>query len=101
MDKKTTSALILSAALAGAGIGRATSPAPPAPTLERVCVDVDGSAQVYTSERKQLLVPPDHALAVMHREGGKVVDVVPPGMSKAIRALVDEAGKVAAQSGAK
>jgi hypothetical protein len=99
MDKKTASAAILSAALAGAGIGRATVPSPPAPKLERVCVEADGSAQIYTSEHRQLLVPPNHALAIMHREGGKVADVVPAGLSKALRAVVDEAGKVAAQSG--
>ncbi len=101
MDTKKTSALILSAALAGAGIGRATIPSPAAPKLERVCVAADGSAQVYTSEKKQLLVPPNHALAVMHRKGGKVADVVPPGLSKAIKVVVDESDKLAAQSGAK
>lgn len=105
MEKKTTSALVLSAALAGAGVGRATNPSPPAPKLERICVEADGSAQIYVahsagvsglSAHRQLLVPVDHALAVMSREGAKAIDVVPPGLSKAIRTLVDEAEKAGA-----
>jgi hypothetical protein len=104
MQKTTTTAIALSAALAGAGVGRATvpeHPAPPAPKLARVCVEADGSAQVYTAEAnavRQLLVPPDHKLAVMHREGGKAADSVPAGLSTAIRSLVGEAGKLAASA---
>jgi hypothetical protein len=107
MQPKTASALAISAALAGAGIGRATvpeQPKPPAPVLQRVCVEADGSAQVEVDDQGrhvQLLVPKDHALAVQTRDGRKVADKVPAGLDAAIKSVSSEAGKLAAIAGAK
>jgi len=98
MDPKKIVALSLASALAGVGVGRATVPSSPAPSLERVCVEADGSAQVYLNDdgrKRQLLVPADHTLAIMKREGGKVVDTVPAGLSHAIKALTNEVSKLA------
>lgn len=94
-------ALGLSTALAGLGVGRAMAPSSAAPTLRRVCVEADGSAQVYTEgdgRRRQLLVPTNHGQAIMRREGGKVADSVPPSLSAAIKTIVDEGGKLASQA---
>jgi hypothetical protein len=99
MDPKKTAPIIIAAALAGAGIGRATVPGAPAAKFERVCIEADGSAQVWVQQEiahRQLLVPPDHTLAVMHREGGKATDIVPAGLSSAIKSVLSEAGKLAA-----
>jgi len=106
MQTKTASALALSAALAGAGIGRATvpeQPKPPAPVFQRVCVEADGSAQVYADDAGrplQLLVPRDHKLAVQTRDGRKVADKTPAALDAAIKAVAAEAGKLAAVAGA-
>lgn len=101
MDKKTI-ALSLALAGAGVGIGRATVPMPPAPKLERVCVEADGSAQVYADDegrKVQLLIAPDHALQVQTRDGRKVADIVPPKLSAAIKVITIEASALAARSG--
>ncbi len=102
-------ALIVSAG-AGAGITTAIQTAPAAasaPALERLCIEADGSAQLYAATsspqigvvaRRQLLVPPDHALAIMARDGKKIADKVPAALSAAIKATLLEAGKVAASS---
>lgn len=100
MDPKKIAAIALTSALAGAGVGRATVQSPPAPKLERICVEADGSAQIYTDfdgKRRQMLIPPNHAQAVMRREGGKATDVVPPKLSAAIKSIVVEASALATQ----
>ncbi len=96
MDRKTA-LLIVSTSLASIGLGRATIPTPPGPKLERICIEADGSAQLVT-DKGQMLVPTDHALAVMHRSGGKAFDLVPVGLSKAIRAVLDEGSKASAEA---
>lgn len=104
MDPKKTSAVALTALLAGAGIGRATVPSPPAPKLERVCVEADGSAQVYADDdgrKLQVLIAPNHALQVQTRDGKKIADVVPPKLSAAIKSILAEAGEIATKAGAK
>ena len=101
MGKKAV-ALSLALAGAGVGIGRATVPTPPAPELDRICVEADGSAQVYADDdgrKVQLLITPDHALQVQTRAGRKVADIVPPKLSAAIKAITVEASALAARSG--
>lgn len=97
MNRRIAAASLSTALALGVGIGRATVPSAPSPKFERICVEADGSAQVYANNdgrKVQMLVAPNHALPVQTRAGHKIADKVPPKLSAAIKAIVVEASSL-------
>lgn len=102
MNSKIAAASLSATLALGVGLGRATVPTPRGPKFERICVEADGSAQVYTDDdgrKVQLLITPDHSLPVQTRTGRKVASAVPSKLSAAIKSVSAEAAALAANAG--